>query len=217
MWDFIGKGSGHPAPPPRCFHAPPFWVSGCTPPPIAGDTSCGLRTHALPWGSASSPWGLYVFLFPHLQVPKAVTCLSTTSPRSLETRSWRRCSCLSAISSPPRCLWIGPPTRANVLVSPCCGRPFLPAAPWTTGPSPWGRGGMWSAMRQVWSERTTFGGFSEGPVVRTLSFHCWGPGFDPWLRKEDPTSCAAGSREKTKNHIYDQNKYLLSTYCVPST
>ena len=46
MWDFIDKGSGHLASPPHCFHAPSFWVSGCTPPPIAGDTSCGLRTHA---------------------------------------------------------------------------------------------------------------------------------------------------------------------------
>lgn len=52
------------------------------------------------------------------QVPKAVTCLFITCPRSSGTRSSRRCSCLSAMSSLPKSLWTVPPTRVNALVSP---------------------------------------------------------------------------------------------------
>lgn len=52
-----------------------------------------------------------------LQVLKAAISSSTISLRSLETMNWCRCSYPLAISSPPRCSWIVPPTRANVLVS----------------------------------------------------------------------------------------------------
>uniref|UniRef100_A0A8B9SKR2 RRM domain-containing protein n=1 Tax=Anas platyrhynchos TaxID=8839 RepID=A0A8B9SKR2_ANAPL len=55
------------------------------------------------------------------QVPKAVTCLFITCPRSSGTRSSRRCSCLSAMSSLPKSLWTVPPTRVNALVSRCLG------------------------------------------------------------------------------------------------
>lgn len=51
------------------------------------------------------------------QVPRAVTCLFITCPRSSGMRSSRRCSCLLAMSSLPKFLWIVPPTRASALVS----------------------------------------------------------------------------------------------------
>ena len=35
---------------------------------------------------------------------------------------------------------------------------------------------------RVCSKTHSAGGFPGGPVVRTLSFQCQGPGFDPWLR-----------------------------------
>ena len=31
--------------------------------------------------------------------------------------------------------------------------------------------------------------FPGSPVVKTLSFHCRGHGFDPWSGNQDPTSC----------------------------
>lgn len=34
----------------------------------------------------------------------------------------------------------------------------------------------------------TMGEFPAGPVVRTICFHCQGPGFDPWLENFDPAS-----------------------------
>lgn len=51
-----------------------------------------------------------------LQGRRAVTCLFITSLRSLGTASWCRCSCLSVMSSPPKCLWIGRQTKVNALV-----------------------------------------------------------------------------------------------------
>ena len=34
-------------------------------------------------------------------------------------------------------------------------------------------------------------GLPGGPVVRTWGFHCWGPGFNPWLGNWDPTILTA--------------------------
>ena len=38
---------------------------------------------------------------------------------------------------------------------------------------------------------------SGDPVVRTLHFHYQGPGFNPWLRNQDPASTTV---EQKKNH-----------------
>lgn len=51
-----------------------------------------------------------------LQGRRVATCSSTTSLRSLGMASWCRCSCLSVMSSPPKCLWIGRQTKVNALV-----------------------------------------------------------------------------------------------------
>lgn len=84
-------------------------------------------------GEGHPIWGLWLLGVPpgcpHLvadvscplcvtQVPRAVTCLFITCPRSSGTRSSRRCFCLSATSSLPKSLWTVPPTRVNALVSP---------------------------------------------------------------------------------------------------
>ena len=37
--------------------------------------------------------------------------------------------------------------------------------------------------------KSIFREFPGGPVSRTPCFHFWGPGFDPWLGKEDPAGC----------------------------
>lgn len=50
------------------------------------------------------------------QDQRVATCSSTTSLRSLGMESWCRCSCLSVMSSPPKCLWIGRQTKVNALV-----------------------------------------------------------------------------------------------------
>lgn len=69
------------------------------------------------------------------QVPKAVTCLFITCPRSSGTRSSRRCSCLSAMSSLPKSLWTVPPTRVNALVSHCLGLSLVAGQhQWVTKP-----------------------------------------------------------------------------------
>lgn len=52
-----------------------------------------------------------------VQVPRAVTFLSTTCHRSSPTLRYCRCSCPSVTSSLPRCLLTAPPTRANASVS----------------------------------------------------------------------------------------------------
>lgn len=53
----------------------------------------------------------------HYQGQKVATCLFITCPRSSEMQSSCKCSYLLAMSSPPKCLWIERPIRANVLVS----------------------------------------------------------------------------------------------------
>ena len=55
--------------------------------------------------------------FSHHQGQKVATCLFITCPRSSETRSSCKCSCLLATSSLPKSLWTERPIRANVLVS----------------------------------------------------------------------------------------------------
>lgn len=52
-----------------------------------------------------------------VQVPRAVTFLSTTCHRSSPTPRYCRCSCPSVTSSLLRCLSTAPPTRANASVS----------------------------------------------------------------------------------------------------
>ena len=39
------------------------------------------------------------------------------------------------------------------------------------------------------------GGFSGGPAVRTVCFHCWGSGFNPWLEDSVPVSLVAQPKE----------------------
>lgn len=53
----------------------------------------------------------------HRQGQKVATCLFITSPRSSETRSSCKCSCLLATSSLPKSLWTERLIRANVSVS----------------------------------------------------------------------------------------------------
>ena len=38
-----------------------------------------------------------------------------------------------------------------------------------------------------------------GPVVRTQRFHCWRPGFHPWLGNKDPASRVARPKTKQTN------------------
>ena len=38
--------------------------------------------------------------------------------------------------------------------------------------------------------------FPSGPVVRSWCFHCWGPRFNPWSGKENPSSCVAQQKKK---------------------
>lgn len=59
---------------------------------------------------------LSVRLSVSVQDQRAATCSSTTSLRSLGMESWCRCSCLSVMSSPPKCLWIERQTKVNALV-----------------------------------------------------------------------------------------------------
>ena len=51
--------------------------------------------------------------------------------------------------------------------------------------------------------------FFGGPVVRTQHFHCWGPGFNPWLLKQDPISHTAWP-EKKKCDTFSAWKITLS-------
>lgn len=62
------------------------------------------------------PFSLSVSFCVPLQDQRVATCSSTTSLRSLGMESWCRCSCLSVMSSPPKCLWIGRQTKVNALV-----------------------------------------------------------------------------------------------------
>lgn len=57
-----------------------------------------------------------VHLSVSVQDQRVATCSSTTSLRSLGMESWCRCSCLSVMSSPPKCLWIERQTKVNALV-----------------------------------------------------------------------------------------------------
>lgn len=59
---------------------------------------------------------LLFHIYRSAQGRKVVTCSSITSLRSLGMASWCRCSCLSVMSSPPKCLWIGRQTKVNALV-----------------------------------------------------------------------------------------------------
>ena len=44
--------------------------------------------------------------------------------------------------------------------------------------------------------------FPGGPVVRTLCFHCCGPGFNLWLGNWDPASCAARPQKTQKTCLH---------------
>ena len=48
-----------------------------------------------------------------------------------------------------------------------------------------------------------------GPVVGTTSTHCWGPGFNPWSQKQDPTNCVMAKKKKKKI------RNLLPLECIP--
>ena len=59
-------------------------------------------------------------------------------------------------------------------------------------------------------------GFSGGPVVRALHFHCRGHGFDPKSRNSDPTSCAAELKKKRKNRA-EEPQECISWSLLPPT
>lgn len=40
------------------------------------------------------------------------------------------------------------------------------------------------------------GEFPGGPEIRTPCFHCCGPGFNPWMRNKNSTSCHVGVTKK---------------------
>ena len=46
--------------------------------------------------------------------------------------------------------------------------------------------------------KTDLGDFPGGPVIKTPCFHCRGPGFHPWLGKQNPTCHMAQQRKKRK-------------------
>lgn len=84
-------------------------------------SSCrGQPTFSLSLTFASRPSPLCPSVCVSVCVPvqdqRVATCSSTTSLRSLGMESWCRCSCLSVMSSPPKCLWIGRQTKVNALV-----------------------------------------------------------------------------------------------------
>ena len=53
---------------------------------------------------------------------------------------------------------------------------------------------MLSFLKNYWMTRE----FPGSPVVRTLRFHCHGPGFHSWSGNEDPISHAVQPKEKKK-------------------
>ena len=61
-------------------------------------------------------------------------------------------------------------------------------------------------------------GFRQGPVVRTLYFHCRRHGFDPWSGKPDPTSLLAWLKKKNKTRLLAETKLQMCFwFCVSSS
>ena len=64
--------------------------------------------------------------------------------------------------------------------------------------------------------------FPGGPVVRTLSFQCWGPGFDPWLGNWDSACCTSWPKISQLGQVFSlkwQSHFVhfLETVCqIPS-
>lgn len=87
----------------------PYWV--ISPPMLLWSVSFSLGVPCL------CPHVTLPLSFSHHQGQKVATCLFITCPRSSETRSSCKCSCLLATSSLPKSLWTERPIRANVLVS----------------------------------------------------------------------------------------------------
>ena len=56
-------------------------------------------------------------------------------------------------------------------------------------------------MYQGFEEYVWFGGIPHGPVVRTLSFHCWGSGFNPGSGNWDHIRAMQCSQKKKKKRI----------------
>ena len=57
---------------------------------------------------------------------------------------------------------------------------------------------LWRGLCLIHQKLQVRGEFPGGPVVRTLCFHCWGPGFNPWSGSWDLASCVV--RPKKKNY-----------------
>ena len=58
----------------------------------------------------------------------------------------------------------------------------------------------------------------RGPVVRTPSSHCQGPGFKPWSGNYNPTKCVPMTKTETNNKkrmIWKTNKCVFATYRAP--
>ena len=55
---------------------------------------------------------------------------------------------------------------------------------------------------------------SRGLVVRTLHFHCQGPGFNPWLRNKDPASSTVKPKKKktTTSNMRLKTEYQLEKF-----
>ena len=63
------------------------------------------------------------------------------------------------------------------------------------------RQALWNVAGGMWTGISLMEGIVSHPSkirvrVRTLCFHCWGPGFNPWSGNWDPTSRMAQPRNK---------------------
>ena len=62
---------------------------------------------------------------------------------------------------------------------------------------------------------------SGDPVVRTLHFHYQGPGFNPWLRNQDPARSTVEQKKKTTTTSnmrlkkgYQLQKFYFKTFPI---
>ena len=60
------------------------------------------------------------------------------------------------------------------------------------------------------------GKFPGGPVIRIWHTQCQGPGFNPWLRNQDPISSTGGLRKRS--YLWEKNsscfKKMIKNYMI---